>query len=322
MIDSGLGAVRRAAIAALAIVLNLHPSGAAGQAPPIEQREVHLGMEVRLVVHATPEAAEAAMRAAWDRIEALEAILSDWRPASELSRLGRHPAGEWIPVSPALFDVLARALAVAAATDGAFDPTIGPLTTLWRESRRTGRPIPTAALDSARRRVDWRAVTLDTARRSVRFAHADMRLDLGAIAKGWILDQALATLDRAGVPAALIEAGGDIVVGAPPPGSAGWRIAVRTAHGDSVVVIHHAAVSTSGPASQSIIDPDGTVRSHVIDTHDGRGSTSALQVSVLAANGATADALATALTLVPRARWPELQRRFAVRVVGATQSEK
>ena len=138
------------------------------------------------------------------------------------------------------------------------------------------------------------------------------------MAMGWSHQE----LDRAGVPAALIEAGGDIVVGAPPPGSAGWRIAVGTAHGDSVVVVHHAAVSTSGPASQSIIDPDGTVRSHVIDTHDGRGSTSALQVSVLAANGATADALATALTLVPRARWPALQRRFAVRVVGATQSEK
>lgn len=297
---------------ALGALLNLHPSAAAGQAQPRERREVHLGMEVRLVVHAPAERADAAIQAAFDRIAALEAVLSDWRPSSELSRLGRAPAGHWVPVSAPLFEVLSRALAVAAATDGAFDPTVGPLTALWREARRTGRPVPPEQVTEARRHVGWRLVALDTTAGTVRLARDGMRLDLGAIAKGWILDRALEELERAGTPAALLEAGGDIVVGASPPGTAGWRVAV----GDTVLVVQHAAVATSGPSSQSITDADGTVRSHVIDPADGRGSRSPLEVTVIGPDGATADALATALTLVPRERWPALEERFGVRVVG------
>jgi thiamine biosynthesis lipoprotein len=276
-------------------------------------------MEVRLVAHASAKVADPALGAAYDRIEALEAVLSDWRPTSELSRLGDHPTGTWIPVSAPLFAVLSRALEIAAATDGAFDPTVGPLTTLWREARRTGRPVPDAALAEARTRVGWRLVSLDTAERAIRFGTAGMRLDLGAIAKGWILDRALAVLDSAGVHSALIEAGGDIVVSGPPPGMPGWRIAVRGPSGDSILVVQHAAVATSGPAAQTITDPDGTVRSHVIDPHDGRGSTSSLQVTVVGPDGATADALATAFTLVPRERWGALEERFGVRVVGTNE---
>lgn len=97
-----------------------------------EFSELHMGLEVRIVLYA-PDAdrARTAARAAFVRIAELEDIMSDFRPKSEMRLLERR-VGEWVPVSEDLFRVLARAVEIAAATDGAFDPTVGPLVALWR----------------------------------------------------------------------------------------------------------------------------------------------------------------------------------------------
>lgn len=294
---------------------------------PAEFREVHMGMEVRLVV-AGPGASdrartERAARAAFDRVAELEAVLSDWRPTSELRRLSRQPAGAWVSVSPALCAVLALALDVARATDGQFDPTIGPLTVLWREVQRTGKPAPDSVWAAARARVGYRFVELDTMTHRVRLLRDSMRLDLGAIAKGWILDAALADVRRVGVSAALIEAGGDIALfGAPMGASAGprgWRIAVPGAGPDSVLVLTAGAVSTSGPAEQSIPHRDGARESHVINPRTGHGAVDGRSITVVGPSAAITDALATALTLVPAPSMAALATRFGVRIVSGAE---
>ncbi|MEX2154980.1 MAG: FAD:protein FMN transferase [Gemmatimonadaceae bacterium] len=258
-----------------------------------EFRELHMGVEVRIVLYAPDDsAARGAARAAFSRIAELEDIMSDYRPESELRRIERRPS-EWVKVSEELFQVLARAVEVADATDGAFDPTVGPLVALWREARRLNRLPAARALDSARAVVGWRRVALDTAGRRVRLAVPGMRLDLGGIAKGDIIQRAADGLRARGVASSLIEAGGDIVVGEPPPTHRGWPIAAQ----DSVMVLSNAAISTSGPSIQ-FVEIDGTRYSHIVDPRTGLGLTSARHATVIAAHGALADALATALTLL------------------------
>lgn len=273
-------------------------------------------MEVRVVTVGERAVAAEAAAAAFARIAALEEVLSDWRPTSELRRLERAGVGAWQPVSAPLRDVLAIALDVARATDGAFDPTVGPLTALWRDARRTGRPVPPVAREAALRRVGHRFVELDSAGQRVRFLRDSMRLDLGAVAKGWILDRALETLRAAGVEAALVEAGGDLSAFGAPPGAPGWRVSVPRAEGDTVLVLRAGAVSTSGPDAQSIVGADGARESHVLMPTTGRGATDGRRVTVLGTNAATTDALATALSLVPPDAMRALAARYDVRIIA------
>jgi thiamine biosynthesis lipoprotein len=296
---------------------NLHPLPLGGQGGLATFREVHLGMPVRIVLPAGPGAATAAARA-FEQIERLDGVLSDWRAASELRQVTTGPRLVWRSISPELADVLGEALDVARATNGAFDPTVGPLTLLWRSARDTGVPPSDSARTAAMTRVGWWLVDLDRRHHRVRFARDDIRLDLGAIAKGWILDQAASVLRDIGAPIFLIEAGGDLVVGEAPPSSDGWRIDVLTPHGDSVITVINQALSTSGPAAQTIRGPDGQRYSHVIDLRHARGSTSSRQVTVMGPEGAHTDALATAFTLIDRSRWDALARRFDVQVVATS----
>jgi thiamine biosynthesis lipoprotein len=265
-----------------------------------EFSQVHMGMPVRLVFHAaTPEQAERAARAAFARVAELDAILSDYQRDSELNRLAAT-SGVWTPVSADLYAVLKRALEIAEASGGAFDPTVGPLTLMWREARRTRRLPEATELADARTRVGWRHLNLDPATRAARLDRARMRLDLGGIAKGYILQEALAVLMAQGMPQALAEAGGDIVVGDAPPGKPGWRIEVPHAGAAFVAraaALTRAALSTSG-ATVQFVEIDGVRYSHIVDPRTGLAVTHDRVTSVIARDGATADALATAINVL------------------------
>jgi thiamine biosynthesis lipoprotein len=265
-----------------------------------EYSQVHMGMPVRVVLHgSSAETAQRAAGAAFDRIAALDRMMSDYREDSELRRLDARPL-EWVPASEELFAVLVLAVEIARVTDGAFDPTVAPLVSLWRDARKTGRLPERPGLDAARALVGWRLVELDPSRRAVRLARSGMRLDLGGIAKGYIVQQALGTLRQHGIPSALLEAGGDIVVGDPPPGRRGWRIdtpSASPAFGERAANLRNAALATSGPTAQ-FVEIDGVRYSHVIDPRTGLGVTNHIVARVIAADAAAADALATALTVL------------------------
>jgi len=180
------------------------------------------------------------------------------------------------------------------------NPTVGPLVALWRESRKTGKLPAAAALESARELVGWRHIEIDRSTGAVRLAKDGMRLDLGGIAKGYILQEALRLMRMKGQGRVLIESGGDIVVGSGPPGLPGWRISAPGA--DDVFrqrasQLTNAALATSGPGEQ-FVDIDGTRYSHIVDPRTGLGATTHVTARVIARDAATADALATALTII------------------------
>jgi thiamine biosynthesis lipoprotein len=281
-----------------------------------EYREVHMGMPVRIVLYAASDSsARVSARAAFARIAQLDADLSDYRPDSELHRIEAQ-AGDWVPVKTSTFVVLARALEVARKSDGAFDPTVAPLVALWRNARQTQTLPRRAALDSARALVSYPNLEFDSARSAFRLTRVGMRLDLGGIAKGFILQEALGILQRLGISQALLEAGGDIVVGARPPGQPGWRVDVPGADPQFSArarTLEHAALATSGPAHQ-FVEVNGVRYSHVVDPRTGLGLTNALTAHVIARDGAIADALATALTVLPN---DEARRALLARFPGA-----
>jgi thiamine biosynthesis lipoprotein len=270
-------------------------------------RQVHMGMEVRMTLHAPDEpTARRAGTAAFAVIAGLDQRLSDYRDDSDLRAIERA-APNPVRVVPEVFAVLKRAMEVAEASGGAFDPTVAPLVALWRQSRAS-RTLPAPdALSAARRLVGWSRVELDESALTVRLPERGMRLDLGGIAKGFILQRALDSLRSGGIASALIESGGDIVAFGDYPFKAQVSAAcgVRGADGVRSAGVRGAgvrgALSTSG-ASAQFVEIGGVRYSHVVDPRTGLGLTDHRTVHVRAPDGATSDAWATALGVIGPAR--------------------
>lgn len=268
-----------------------------------EYVEPHMGTTFRVVLYArTATQADRAVTEAFARIAALDARLSDYRDASELSQLTKRAVGQSIPVSRDLFRVLDAGQRLAARTEGAFDLTVGPLTRLWRRAHRQGQLPPESELADALAVTGYRKLVLNRRARTARVAVRGMQLDAGGIAKGYAADAALAVLGRHGIRRALVAAGGDIRMGEPPPGAEGWQIVLagldpeRSAPG-SPLTLAGCGVSTSGDAEQWV-EIDGRRYSHIVDPRTGLGLTGHRSVTVVAANAMTSDMLATAVTVL------------------------
>ena len=274
-----------------------------------------MGMQARIVLFAKDSrAAKRAAAAAFARIADLDRTLSDYRADSELMELCAHSGSGKGPsrVSEDLFSVLKRATEISAASDGAFDVTIGPVTKLWREAKRRSTRPTEQELADAHALVNWRNVRLDEVNRTVELTEAGMQLDLGGIAKGYAADCAMQVLNEHGFSCCLVGLAGDLKIGDPPPGRAGWSIAIETGEQrDSPVALelHNVAISTSGDAEQFMMI-DGQRHSHIINParSDDIGLTNRIAATVIARDGMTADALATAVSVMGPQRGLELVR--------------
>ncbi|MDP6443735.1 MAG: FAD:protein FMN transferase [Pirellulaceae bacterium] len=286
----------------LLIALGSAPIAADGELQRFEAAEVHMGARFSITVYAPDQpAAEAAVVKAFERVEQLNSRLSDYLPESELNRLCREsPHADAQVVSADLFRVLRAAAQVNETSGGAFDVTVGPITRIWRKARRDKRLPDKVKLETALRAVGQRHVQLVGETR-VKLTAPKMQLDLGGIAKGFAADEALAVLREAGLSRALVNAGGDIVVGDAPPDRAGWRIGVaplsRGAKPSEVVTLTNGAVATSGDAWQ-FVELDGVRYSHIVDPQTGVGLTLRSSVTVVARDGMTADAYASAVSVL------------------------
>jgi len=235
--------------------------------------EAHMGTIFRIVLYAPdPTTASKASRAAFDRIQTLDNIMSDYKPGSELRRLCDKAGGPPVRVSEDLFRVLAAAEEVSTRSDGAFDITVGPVVRLWRRARRRHELPDPERLAAARDLVGYDKVRLDPQARTVRLLKPGMMLDLGGIAKGDAADQALIVLKSFGVTRALVAAAGDIAVGGPPPHRAGWRIEIAPLEpGNGSNTGRLAAPPAAGPS------PEDPVVNAQRTTDDGPRTPSSIQ---------------------------------------------
>lgn len=283
--------------------------------PPVEYeyRRLLMGVQVRVRLYAPDEeTAEKAALAVFKRVNELEDIASDWRLTSELTRLCAKAGTGPVKVSDDLFLLLQKSYEVADATDGAFDPTVGPLVRLWREARKEGRPPNPGRLAAARRLVGYRMLKLDAPNRTVELQKPGMLLDLGGIAKGYAGDAAIKALRENGVTRALFEAGGEIVLADAPPGKDGWNIQIigtRSSPKPTYVTLRNCAVSTSGDTEQYVI-LDGQRYSHVVDPRTGMALTNRILTTVIAPEGILTDILSTAAGVLGPQESEKLAKKY------------
>lgn len=235
-------------------------------------------------------------------LDAVVAQMSPWEPLSDLCRYNRAPAGSWIRLPAATLTVLRRAIEVAETSDGAFDPTLGALTDLWGFGPRpfSGAPPERDAVTALRETGGWKRLTLDG---EALFQPGGLKLDLNGIAKGFGVDQAAAALDRAGVKSYLVEVGGELRgTGAKPDGQPWWVELERPPSANdaekTLVALHDLSVATSGDYRR-FFDHEGRRYAHTLDPATSAPVTHAtVSVTVLATDCMSADAWATALTVM------------------------
>ena len=276
------------------------PSSAASEEFAFFHENV-MGTSLELRVKAdSSEAASSAERRVLREIDRLSSVFSGYDPGSEFSRWQRT-SGRPVPVSPELFEVLQACDHWRSRTDGAFDPRVAALSRLWSDSEKRGR-LPTAEELSAAKvlmsRDAWKLDPLAlTAERLT-----DCPLTLDAIAKGYIVGRACgAALEPArGVRGLLLNVGGDMRVCGETVGTIG--IADPSADSESSAPltrfeVRDRAVATSGRSQRGFMI-DGRWHSHIFDPRTGRPVERTAAATVLAANSADADALATAFNVL------------------------
>jgi thiamine biosynthesis lipoprotein len=236
-----------------------------------------------------------------NELERIEQIFSLYRPTSELSRLNGAASGEWIGVSRDLLAVASRARELAEATEGAFDPTVGPLVKLWRlrQVNANWSPPPREAIATVRRHVGWRLIEIRPEPASIRKLAAGVELDLNALVEGWAIDRVSQMLVQKRINNALIELGGEFRGLGHKADGQPWRIGIENPHESGVcyatAALENAAVSTSGNYRDPI-EHQGRRYSHVFDARRGEPvQHDLIAVSVIADNALTADGWATAL---------------------------
>jgi thiamine biosynthesis lipoprotein len=193
-------------------------------------------------------AAQAAMGAAVERLDALDGILNPARPESEVAALNAAAGGAAVRVGDELFAVLVEAQRLAKDSDGAFDVTAGPYVDLWRRAAAAGT-VPTAAeLSNAKLLIGSQNLRLDAIEHSAALSLPGMRVDLSGIVHGYAADELMRELRRYGCERASVSAGNVQVVGSPPPGQNGWRVGLRETappRGPEVMELSNAAVAFS-----------------------------------------------------------------------------
>ena len=267
-----------------------------------EFEQPHMGTLFKITLYAADEtSARLASDAAFAKVAALDRMMTDYDPESELMRLCRRPVNTPVRVSEDLFAVLEESLRIARLSDGAFDPTIGPVIRQWRRARRMGDLPTPEQIQHAQQSVGWQKLLLNAKARTVTLLATNMQLDLGGIAKGYAADKALAELKAHGISKALVAASGDIAAGDPPPESKGWRVSIGTPYSTNALsktfLLSNAAVSTSGDSEQFVVI-GGQRYSHIVDPRTGIGLTNRLQVSVIGRNATATDTLATTVCVM------------------------
>lgn len=275
-------------------------------------------LELELVA-AEPVAADRALDAVVEQIRGLEARVSRFEARSEVSRLRATAGGPGFLPSAALAALIERALRYHALTRGAFDVSVGPLVELWSRAARTGVWPAPSAIDEARARVGLPRVLRQDGEGRVALREPGMALDFGGLAKGYALELANTALRERGFDRGLLSFGQSSVwaLGTPEDGPA-WRLLVDTPLGPAVLALADRALSVSSSLSQTSRIGDRRV-SHVVDPRSGEALRRRMQAIVLAPDAALAEALSTALLVLPPeegialvTRLPEVEAQLVV----------
>jgi thiamine biosynthesis lipoprotein len=271
------------------------------------------------VLSRSPVKAKEAIDAGFAEIKRLESLLNYYSIDSEITAINNNAGKGPVKVSTETLDIIEKALAIAEATRGAFNPTIGPVMKLWESSRQDPEhPLPSGQIISETLKlVDYGKININKADSEIFLMDAGMEIDLGGIAKGYAADSAIGTIRASGIRSALVSIAGDIKGIGLKNENKPWRVGVQDPRSKSgsreeeyeiitTINLSDRAVSTSGDYQRFFLK-DGKRYHHIIDPRTGYPTESRLiSVSVMASEGYIADGLSTGIFILGPERGVDL----------------
>lgn len=233
-----------------------------------------------------------------EEMQRLEKILSRHIPGSDVNRIneaaGLHP----VKVEPETILVTRRALEIAELSGGAFDPTVGALLELWGWGTEKLRVPSDEEINSVLPLVDYKAIEIDEENSTVFLTKRGMKLDLGGIAKGFIVERSQEIARQFSLKGMFINAGGDISILGEKPSGEKWRVAIQSPRDPqkwvAILEIEGGNVTTSGDYER-YFEEEGKLFHHILDPQEGFPADELSSVTILAPDVVTADALSTAV---------------------------
>ncbi|MFO0554935.1 MAG: FAD:protein FMN transferase [Polyangiaceae bacterium] len=292
-----------------------------------------MGTKITITAFSSYAIDEAATRRALDaafaEIQRLEKLMSTWVATSEVSQINDGAGTTAVKVGPDVEAVIAKSLWIAKESGGVFDITFEAMKGLWRFDQGGVDEVPSdAAIQQARKLIDYRNVLLDPSAHTVKLAKAGVRINLGGIAKGYAVDAAVRVLDAAGLRSFFVQAGGDLFVRGRKPDGSRYRVGIRDPRSDDPndffarIEVEDHAFSTAGDYERAFVK-DGRRYHHIIDPRTGYPATAARSVTIWAADAFTADAIDDAVFILGAKEGLDLAERTdgvgAVMVDSANQ---
>lgn len=288
-----MNAMRFEGLAMLASIMLISPPGHAewaGESRPM------LGTEISVFLwHQEPDEAQRLIEAVFAETARIDELMSTYKPTSRISDVNRRAADEPVDAGSELFELIERSLDISVLTRGAFDITYESVGQHY-DFRERRRPDP-ATIERERERIDYRFVELDPLTLSVRFRQPGVRINLGGIAKGYVVERGVEMLRRAGVDNAIVTAGGDSRLLGDRRGRP-FMVGIRDPRIEGEVAIsvplEDEAISTSGDYER-YFEEDGVRYHHIIRPSTGEPAGGVRSATVIGPDAVMTDALSTSV---------------------------
>ena len=266
-----------------------------------------MGTTIRVEVwHEDAEIRQKGIANVLDEMEHINRLMSPYIQESQLSKLNKYAFERPIKVDEELFDLIKRSVEVSKLTNGAFDITYASVGHLFNY-RKEKRPSEEEIVE-AKQFIDYRNLNLNEAKHTISFAKEGVRIDLGGIAKGFAVDQAIMHLKNIGIQHALVSAGGDTRILGDRRGRP-WLVGIRDPNQPEDVIamlpLQDEALSTSGDYERYFIE-DGVKYHHIIHPSTGKSASEVRSVSILASDATTTDAMSTSVFVLGVAKGLQL----------------
>jgi thiamine biosynthesis lipoprotein ApbE len=242
------------------------------------------------------QAANSAVESALDAMTQVDTLMSAYQQDSEISGINRQAGKKAVAVSSQTFFVVKSAVHYSEISDGAFDITISPLIRSWGFFRKQGRIPPQEEIKRNRALVNYKMIELDSERQRIKLLKNGMTLDLGGIAKGYAVDQAVEKLRDAKIENVLVNLSGNMYAMGRPKDKYAWHIGIRHPRQKEnllgFIKLQEEAIATSGDYENFFIH-DGKKYSHIINPRTGYPVSGIASVTIIAQTAMEADALST-----------------------------
>lgn len=266
-----------------------------------------MGTHLSFAAYTTPavdaKRARQAFDAAIDEIKRIEAIMTTWRPDSEISKINAAAGKSAVKVSDETIAIIKASIRTSEISEGTFDITFHTLHGLWKFDEDLD-PHPPADKDIKARLpfVGFRNIKVDEANKTVMLAKDKTQIGLGGIAKGYAVDMAVKVLDKAGLTSYFVQAGGDLFARGRKPDGTEWQAGIRDPRGPegkwfAKLPLSDHAFSTAGDYERSYI-VDGKRYHHIIDPRTGQPATACRSVTVWAPTALQADEIDDAVFIL------------------------